>query len=226
MVTHGHNASMSGTIPSALTQRVTALAALCQSVYLVDAIARKGNADEADMHACSVSILASVAGHTSIADIYGGIHHLQTGLRTAISLLKGEAIPQAKSLMTYAAGIMTIERKLAKNAKMRTHLAEGMQRIATQAQYFGSTAHPNITAAIAGLYAETISTMKPRIIVRGKPEFLTQKTNTDKVRTLLIAALRATHLWRKHGGSHFKLLLGRKKLLREAERLLKEASIA
>ena len=222
---HGHNAPMSGTAPSALTQRVTALAALCQSVYLVDAIARKGSADEADMHACSSSILTT-ADHTApVADLYGGIHSLQTGLRTAISLLGGDTMPQAKSLMTYAAGIMAIERRLARDADRRSRLAQGMQRIAAQAQYFGSATHPNITAAIAGLYGEIISTMKPRIIVRGKPEYLSQKANTEKVRTLLMAGLRAAHLWRRHGGSHFKLLAGRKKLLHEARRLLAEASL-
>jgi len=94
-----------------------------------------------------------------------------------------------------------------------------MQRITQQRQYFGDAMHTNIIAAIADLYGETLSTMKPRIIVRGKSEHLSQSCNTERVRTLLMAGLRAAHLWHQHGGGHMSLLLRRKALLRELKLL-------
>jgi len=208
--------------PSALTQRVIALAAMTQAIYLVNGIARKGVADTEDCRVLMESIFTEGSdshdqSHQSIADLYGGVPRLKTGLRTCSSLLRGEKIPDAKDLMIYSASLIALQRKLAKNAPMRQRLADGMQRISHQRQYFGDAMHHNVIAAIADLYGSTISTMKPRIIVRGKSEYLSQSSQTQRVRALLMAGLRAAHLWQQHGGGHLNLLLRRKALLRELE---------
>ena len=90
-----------------------------------------------------------------------------------------------------------------------------MQRIQKQIEYFGSSTHGSVIGGVADLYGDTISNIQPRIMVRGKPEILRQSANTHKVRALLFAGIRAAHLWRQHKGGHFRLLFGRKKLLRE-----------
>jgi len=201
---------------SALSQRAAALAALTQAVYLVDSIARKGIVDADDCKVLLESLFAETHGEQlSICDMYGGATALDTGLRICIQLLQGSDIPQAKALILFSGGLMTLERRLAKNAAIRLKLANGMQRITSQRQYFGDAMHTNVVAAIADLYGETISNMKPRIIVHGKSEFLSQAPNTRRVRALLMAGLRAAHLWHKHGGRHISLLLRRKAIIRE-----------
>jgi len=207
---------------SALHQRAIALAAMTQAIYLVNSIARKGVADTEDCRVLMESIFADSSDshdqtHQSIADLYGGVHCLKTGLRICSALLRGEKIPDAKNLMIYSASLITLQRKLSKNDPMCQQLADGMQRITHQRQYFGDAMHHNVIAAIADLYGSTISSMKPRIIVRGKSEHLSQSTHTQRVRALLMAGLRAAHLWHQHGGSHLNLLLRRKALLRELE---------
>ena len=205
---------------TALAQRTIALAALTQAVYLVNCIARKGVMDAEDCKVLMESMFP--VPHTNqhdISQLYGGTSGLTTGLRICIGLLKGSNLPQAKALMIYSAGLMTLERRLAKNTPMCHKLAEGMQRITHQKQYFGDSMHNNVIAAIAGLYGETISTMKPRIIVHGKTEYLSQTGNTQRVRALLMSGLHAAHLWHKHGGSRLNLLLRRKALLHELEML-------
>ncbi len=201
-----------------LAQRTIALAALTQAVYLVDCIARKGVMDAEDCKVLMESMfpVPQTTEH-DISQLYGGISGLTTGLRICTGLLNGSNLPQAKALMIYSAGLMTLERRLAKNTPMCHKLAEGMQRITHQKQYFGDSMHNNIIAAIAGLYGETISTMKPRIIVHGKTEYLSQTGNTQRVRALLMSGLHAAHLWHKHGGSRLNLLLRRKALLHELE---------
>jgi len=206
---------------SAIRRRTIALAALCQAVYLVDSIARKGLADAEDCHACLESVFAEAAPGASPATLYGGLYHLRTGLRICAEMLNGKDLPQTKALMTYSAGLFSLDRRLNKEADLRKHLGEGMRRITKQHQYFGDAMHASIIAAIADLYGETISTMKPRIIVRGKPEHLKQSANTQRVRALLMAGLRAAHLWHNHGGGHLTLLIRRKALLREIEQLQK-----
>jgi high frequency lysogenization protein len=207
-----------------LNQRATALAALTQAVYLVDCIARKGLADAEDFRVMTESIFADSGENQSVADLYGDITHLNTGLRLCIKILRGNSLPQAKTLMAYSAGLLSLERRLSKNSELRQKLADGMIRVGKQRQYFGDAIHTNIIAAIADLYGETISTIKPRIIVRGKSEHLSQNANTQRVRTLLMAGLRAAHIWHKHGGGHLSLLIRRKALLHELEQLQKTAT--
>jgi high frequency lysogenization protein len=210
---------------TALNQRAIALAALTQAIYLVDCIARKGLADAEDFRIMTDSIFADSSATHSVADMYGDIAHLKTGLRLSIKILRGDSLSQAKTLMAYSAGLLSLERRLSKSSDVRQKLAEGMIRVGKQRQYFGDAAHVNVIAAIADLYGETISTIKPRIIVRGKSEYLSQNANTQRVRTLLLAGLRAAHVWHKHGGGHLSLLIRRKALLHELEQLQKTATI-
>ena len=206
--------------PTALHQRATALAALTQAVYLVDSIARKGTADAEDCKILLDSLFAEPqADQQPIARIYGGANNLTTGLHICSQLIQANDLPQAKTLLIYSGSLMALERRLTKQADMRQKIADGMHRITNQRQYFGDSMHSNVIAAIANLYGETLSTMKPRIIVRGKSEHLTQTANTERIRALLMAGLRAAHLWHKNGGGHFNLLLRRKALLREIQQL-------
>jgi len=204
---------------SPLQRRTIALAALTQAVYLVDAIARKGLADAEDSRALIESIFIQTPEQNSPITIYGDLNQLATGLRISREILLGKPLPQAKTLMSYSAGLLTIEKRLNKDREMRSKLAAGINRIDKQKSYFSSASHPSVIAAIADLYGETISTMKPRIIVRGKTEHLSQSDHTRRVRTLLMAGLRAAHLWHSNGGGHLTLLLRRKAILRELEQL-------
>jgi len=201
-------------------ERATALAALTQAAYLVDSIARKGVADAGDCRTLIESMFNDAP--PVVAQIYGGITPLHTGLRICSSMLQGDSLAESKPLMTYAAGLLALERKLEKNTSVRQQLGSGMQRIASQRQYFGDAMHPNVIAAIADLYGETISHMKPRIIVRGKSEHLGQQANTRRVRALLMAGLRAAHLWHQHGGTHWSLLLRRNALAKEMQAMLQQ----
>jgi high frequency lysogenization protein len=73
---------------------------------------------------------------------------------------------------------------------------------------------------IDGLYQETISHIKPRIMVQGEQVHLANPDTTSRIRSLLFAGIRAAVLWRQRGGSRWKLLFGRKKLVNQAEYFL------
>jgi len=201
---------------------VVALAAMMQCAHLVSGIARKGVADAIEIESCISSIFVSSDNTTE--QMYGGIAKLRTGLVILSRLLHGEDVKdvqRTKELMAYTVAMMTLERKLSRNPDMLKKLAEGMQRIEKQSEYFKGVMHDNVIAAIADLYGETISTMKPRIIVRGKSDYLRHSGNTNRVRALLLAGIRGAHLWRMHGGSHLQLLLRRRALARKAGELLR-----
>jgi high frequency lysogenization protein len=199
--------------------RIIALAALIQTSKLVNDVARKGICDTEDFHALISSLFAKESINPE--DLFGGTNHLKAGLMLSRHLLSGDDIEQSKSLMTYTASMIAVEKRLNKEPKLLAAIGDGMQRIEKQVAYFGSPTHESVIAGIAKLYGETVSQLKPRIIVHGKPEILRQSSNTQKVRALLFAGIRAAYLWRQHKGGHFRLLFGRKKLLRDIEQLLK-----
>jgi len=195
--------------------RALALAAISQAVYLVNQIARKGNCDNEDFQTCIQSLFVPMpdclASH-SIQIMYGDHRSLHTGLRITGLLLSGENMEWGKALLTYSASAMALDKRLAKHPNTLDKLGEHMQRIRRQSEYFGDVTHDNILAAIAHAYGETISQLKPRIIVHGKSEYLSQSQHTHKVRALLLAAIRAAHLWHACKGSHIQLLFRRKQL--------------
>ncbi len=207
---------------TAQANRALALAAVTQAASLVESIARNGMCDAEDFQTMISSLFVENRDHT--ASVYGGLYHLRAGLHLSGKLLSGTNIEQAKPLLSYAAGLMALEKRLSKNQSMLASIGEGMQRIKKQSDYFGSETHASVIGGIADLYGNTISTLKPSIIVKGKPEHLKQSVNTNKVRALLFSGIRAAHLWRQHGGGHFRLLIGRNKLYQQTQKLLEEAS--
>ena len=80
--------------------------------------------------------------------------------------------------------------------------------------------HENITAALADLYTRTISDIGPKIMIQGEQTHLANPKNAAKIRTLLLAGIRAALLWRQAGGNRWKLLLERRKLQRQADAFL------
>lgn len=202
----------------ALHRRTIALAAMLQAGRIVDNIARHGRCDLEDLTPLVDSIFARESDN--ILQIYGALDRLAVGLHLVQKLLSGQEAQLAKRLMRYTAGMITLEKKLAKDRPMLEHLAEQMQRIRRQADYFGQTTHENVLASLAALYGETLSTLRPRIIVHGKAEHLHQKSNTNKIRVALLAGIRAAHLWRHAGGHSLFLIFRRRALLRACNELL------
>ena len=56
--------------------------------------------------------------------------------------------------------------------------------------------------------------------MNSNPLYLTNPANQNRIRALLLAGVRAAILWRQSGGSRLTLLLRRKALLAEGQRLL------
>ena len=191
-------------------QRALALAALTQSCALIESIAQEGKCEQAQFACCMDAFFD---------ETYIGERVFFTGAVKAKRLLQGHEVPYAKHILTHSATLINLERKLAKQHDKLHQIGEGLQRIEKQVQYFNDPYHGNIVSAIAHLYGETISDMKPRVIVRGKSEFLQPTHNTEKIRCLLFSGIRAAWVWRTHGGNTLRLVFGRKKLVKELEKI-------
>jgi len=192
-----------------ITQRAIALAGITQAAFLVQNIARRGAVSEPEMQVLIKSLFVENA-ENALA-LYGSADRVGNGLRIAHTMLSGGAIEQSKELMTYVVQLMALERRLAKRPEMLAHIANGLKHTRTQVQHFSLT-HESVLANLADMYGQTVSLLSPRIVVRGKPIYLKQKHNTERVRALLLTGIRAAHQWRRHGGRWWHVLIARKRM--------------
>ena len=102
---------------------------------------------------------------------------------------------------------------------MLEELSAGIERAKTQAQLYGP-AHESLVAELAGIYRDSVSVLGPRILVHGDRRYLDNPRNADRIRALLLAGVRSVVLWRQKGGSRLQLVLSRRAILRECQRLL------
>lgn len=195
-----------------------ALSGLYQACELVRQIAEEGRADEAAMEVCINSVLRLDAD--DVDSVYGGERGLALGLATLKHQLLALGKEKDVTVTRYAVTLLHLERRLIKRKDLLKRVREGIESAVGQADYFHST-HPNVLAKLADLYKSTVSTLRPQLIVHGEQTYLTNPTNTNQLRALLLSAIRSAVLWRQCGGSRLKLLLwGRKALMAELDELL------
>ncbi|MCB1866846.1 MAG: high frequency lysogenization protein HflD [Chromatiales bacterium] len=196
-----------------------ALAGLFQATALVDQIARTGIADSETMSTCLESIFRIDADST--AAVYGGLEHLQPGLRLLVQQLEGG---QGRNLQVtqYVIVLLQLERRLSANAAMLAQLRDGIERIDKLRQRLGAL-HDDVIAPLSELYVQTVSTLRPRVIVRGQAGHLNRPLVATRVRALLLAGVRAAVLWSQVGGGRLQLMWHRRRIVRLARALLQRA---
>jgi len=199
-----------------LNDSTTALAGILQAVSLVDQIARNGLADQSALETSINSLFISDPENT--IDVYGDARQLHAGMRTIIEQFSS---PDKRNIeiMRYTIAVIVLERKLNKLPGILEKISTGIEKSRAQAEHFTRT-HENIIASLAQLYTDTISKLTPRIIVHGEHGHLSNPNNANKVRALLLAAIRSAVLWRQCGGNRWQLLLKRKAITDAANKLI------
>ena len=199
--------------------RVIALAGLFQAAALVQQIAREGSVDP-EAFQVSVESVLRLDAETPEA-VYGGRRGLRLGLTELCKQLDKAREGRDADLVRYALSLMFLERKFMRRRDFVDAVRQGVETAEAQAEHFSAT-HSNVVAKLADLYLNTISTLAPRIIVTGEPVHLNNPENANRIRTALLAGVRATVLWRQLGGNRLRLLLTRGRVLATARRMLEE----
>ena len=200
-----------------------ALAGIFQATKMVQQIARTGMCDQ-DALETSINSLFKIDAD-SPEDVYGKTMNLNLGLRTLLSQLGGSQYApgdnreQDVEIMKYTVGIMVLEKKLAGQGAMLEKITQGLRATMEQTEQFNVT-NELILARLANIYGETVSTLKPKIIVNGEHIHLSNSDNANKIRALLLAAIRSAVLYRQCGGTRWQVLFQRKSLLENAKTLL------
>jgi len=200
-----------------MKERTMALAGIFQATELVRQAANHGTWSGYAADTCLHSLLAIEAD--TVDDIYGSAERLRLGAETLISVLQGDR--RYMESLGYAVSIMQLENSFRKKGKMQSHIGSELLTIAGIDD--GTEIHEikDLQARkIAELYTQTISTLSPRIVINGRPQYLQIDRTVNWIRTLLFTGLRSAVLWRQMGGGRFNLMFGRKKMLEQAQTLL------
>lgn len=195
--------------------RTIALAGLFQSIALVRSLAVAGSSEASALESSITSIFRIDAD--SAAEVFGGIRGVELGLRTLVHQI--DAPDRDLAVTRLAVAVIRLERKLARRPRMQTALREGIVSTQRQVDHLGVT-HATVLARLSELYVSTLSTLRPRVIVQGNPMHLGQPAQVERIRTLLLAGVRAAVLWRQLGGNHWYLLFERRQTAMLARGLL------
>jgi len=196
-------------------ERVLALAGIYQACALAQQLANQGRCDETAMDAGIASVFRIDA--PSVVGVYGNIASVRLGLRTLVSQLDESSDDMAVTRM--AMTVMRLERALSRHPQLLDRLQQGIRAAQRQAEHFGQGSS-QVTARLAELYASTLSTLRPRVMVNGSPQYLQQPAIVEKLRSNLLAAVRSAVLWRQLGGRQWQLLLFRRQCSMLARGLL------
>jgi high frequency lysogenization protein len=211
-------------VSRSLTDQVLALAGVFQSARLVQQLAREGRAEAEAFRASTRSILAIDAD--SVEAVYGGPPGLQLGLSLLRDKLTGRSSPADLEMARYVVAMLHLERVLHRKPAMLEAIGNGIKTVETQMKFFeGNTdaegVHPALIDKLAELYSQTLSTLRPRILVSGEHGHLMNPAIAARVRTALLAGIRSVVLWRQLGGHRWQLLFARGRIARTAADLLR-----
>ena len=196
--------------------RVLALGALLVALSQVRRIAETGQSDSATLQLALDSVFRLDAADTAAA--VGGVDAVRPGLRLLRDYLAGTNKDEALGKLAMA--VMQLERRFVADGAMTERVRTGLRALQGPVERLGSP-HHDVVAGLASLYADTISHLRPRVMVQGNPHYLGQAGVVAEIRALLLAALRAAVLWRQMGGSLWDFLFRRRDMAAAIDQLMR-----
>ena len=191
--------------------RTIALAGVCQSAKLVKQIATTGMANNAVIES-SIETLFRFDTN-SVEEVFGGLSGIGTGIRLLQKQFRSNK-DRDLDITRYVISLLILERKLSSDKNALNTVHDRLEEIHNSLEYFSLT-HDNIFSKLGDLYKNTISPLGPKIVVTSDKPYLTNQQSAEKVRSLLLAGIRAAVLWRQCGGSRWHLLFSKKRYLDE-----------
>jgi high frequency lysogenization protein len=204
---------------SRIDNQTLALAGMFQAATLIEQLATSGELNSAAFD-CSFDSLFTFEAPTAV-EVFGDMSSLTLGFKTLATYLGGESESSGKNIAYYVLSMLKLARALQADKKAADQLQQSLRNIESRTSEFDMS-RASMIGKIDGLYQDSISVLSPRIIVRGEQSYLTNSDNAARIRTLLLAGIRAAVLWQQLGGSKWKLVFLRKKYVATAQRYLAE----
>lgn len=202
-----------------IRNQVIALAGLAQAMELVKQTARTGRNDEIALRSSVLSVFMIDAN--DILDVYGGLPSLVLGLK-ALKRQLSEPRQVDPETARYASTLIYLETMLSQNRSMTGAITQAIQEARDVWERSTDRLDPEVFRLLATAYQQTVSTLKPRIMVAGEQRQLADPQNANQIRTLLLAGIRSALLWRQAGGSKWRVLFLRSRMQKIVQELLDE----
>ncbi|MGI2121390.1 high frequency lysogenization protein HflD [Shewanella baltica] len=199
-----------------LVNRTMAFAGILQAIAQVQHLARHGELDNAELAASLNTILVTNPDNTP--DVYQDKIVLQKGYKLILNQL-GDSSQKDVEITRYLVGVLALERKLVRSNSGLGMLAERINQVNRQLHHFAIT-DEQVIANLASIYSDIISNLGPKIQISGNPECLQRPIVQQKIRALLLAAMRSAVLWRQLGGKRRHLVFARKAIVDTAKKSL------
>jgi high frequency lysogenization protein len=207
---------------SNFTDKTLALAGIFQAASLVHQLATAGEADERYVCISTGSLFTIDAD--DVPSVFEGVEGVFHGLEVLAGFAGNDKSDANMLILTYVFSLMHLTHKLLGRPRLLEQLSDLVRGVQRQKDYFDSidegAGQSSLYGRFADIYSETISTMQPRIIVKGNPDFLQRDDIVNRIRTLLLAGVRSAVLWEQLGGGRLQFLLRRKKFALTAQDLL------
>ncbi len=200
-------------------QQTLALAGVCQACYMVQTIARRGALNEDELSTMLESVLNTNPDNTEA--VYGGPANLLSGFKIIREQLGNNSNVKDAELTRYVLSALTLERRLTKRQASLQQLSQQINLIEQKRAHFELT-HELVLEGFAQAYKQVISPLGSPIKVLGNPDLLKQNAVQNKVRALLLSAVRSAVLWRQLGGQRRNIVLRRQHWVHFAEQALKQ----
>ena len=157
----------------------------------------------------------------SVEQVYPNLESLTLGFSTLQSILGSNRVKQNSQIRRYITEILILRKSLSKNMIMQSVVRAGLSNLEpirpslidcmqTNQQEINEQ---NYTfEEISSLYRKTLSTLKHRIRVAGKVQFLKNEIVSNKIRGLLFAGVRSAVLWHQLDGRYWRLFIYNKRI--------------
>jgi high frequency lysogenization protein len=206
--------------------RAIAFAGIYQAAALVHQIATQGQSDTQALTSTLNSLF--VTDPQTTAEVFGDVSGVRLGLQTLRNQMSStEIVGQQKNMhiTQYVIGMIALEAKLRQDTDMEATLFKKLSVPEAQCKHFGLL-HENTLAGMALIFTETLSRLRPKILVKGAHGHLNQAINANRIRSCLLAGVRAARLWRQLGGSRWHLLFKRGRYTLAVDQLLEQIRTA
>ncbi len=190
-------------------KRVLALGGIVQAIHLVVNVAKTGMISQDSLEKSLSSIFVQNPG--SIAEVYNGTSDITLGLNLLGDILNKFEPETHGEIVRYCLAVMNLERSIAAQPDKLRKLGAEIARIDEHRMQQPSLDTDETVSALAEVYEQVVGEVQPRIRIAGNRGHLQNVANVQRIRALLLSALRSTVLWHQTGGRRWQLLLRRGK---------------
>lgn len=191
-----------------IDEQVLALAGIVQPLAQVRQLSLTGTHDTHILKTGLDSLLRFDAASTTA--VYGTTRALIPGLQKLQAFFAGQRMDDELRKLVIA--VLQLERRFLRHDTAMMTMREGLISVKQMVNRLGNSTDPQVITALATLYMNTLSRLRPQIMITGNPTYLAEPMVAASIRALLLCAIRSTVLWRQLDGKLWHFLFSKQAL--------------